>query len=277
MKSIFLLSFFLINLISVAKENLKVITTIVPNSILIEKVLQNRGETLLLVPAGTDIHHFEPTAKNIIFLNDGDIFFYTNDSSEPWVKKISSQLPKKLVIKKLAEEKISHAWLDPVEADRMLLQIEKILNSVSPENTEYFSMNRIAFSKEIQNLHQQYKETLAPYTGKSIVYIGHKSFEALAKRYNINFLTPYKTTSTDAEPTPQDIIKVIKYIRENHIQYIFFEEGESPKMINLIAENTGAIPLALNPIHMIKGDYIEIMQENLNKIMRGLKNESNSN
>ena len=53
------------------------------------------------------------------------------------------------------------------------------------------------------------------------------------------------------------IIKIIKFVKDNNIKYIFFESLMSPKFSETIANETGAKTLVLNPIAGLTKEEIE--------------------
>ncbi len=45
-----------------------------------------------LVPAGTDSHDYEPSAKDMAKIQDADVFVYNNENMEMWVPSIEATL-----------------------------------------------------------------------------------------------------------------------------------------------------------------------------------------
>ena len=66
----------------------------------------------LLIKPGMETHSFDPTPKDIIDIQNADIFIYMGGHSETWVEKIlatSNKLPKKIIkLKDVVEISDSH-------------------------------------------------------------------------------------------------------------------------------------------------------------------------
>ena len=89
---------------------------------------------------------------------------------------------------------------------------------------------------------------------------------------------PLINSSEAQEPSPKDILEMIKQIREKNIKYIFTEEALSPEMADLIAKQTGAQILMLYTIeHITKEEfkqqisYQDFMYKNLENLTKGLE------
>lgn len=65
---------------------LKVVTTIYPVTDLTRKVGGDRVDVDMLVPGGTEPHDWEPTAKDIIRIEEADVFVYNGSGMEGWVE-----------------------------------------------------------------------------------------------------------------------------------------------------------------------------------------------
>jgi len=83
--------------------------------------------------------------------------------------------------------------------------------------------------------------------------------------------------SPDAEPTPERMAQIIRHVRSNGIRYIFFETLVNPKLSEIIASETGAQTLVLNPLEglseneMANGEnYLSIMRMNLTNLQYAL-------
>lgn len=260
-------------------NGLKVFTTIYPNYNLIKPVLGDYGSIVTIVPQNIEIHHFEPSTRDILAINKGDLFFYTSDTLEPWVKNISKNFPESLTIinnsnfVKNSNSKNTHIWLDSISAIDMVHGIASILAKKDPSNKDYFMNNASTYEDKIKLLHSEYMDTLKNCKNRSIIYIGHNSFGYLESRYNLNFLTPYSGYSIDSEPTPNSIQKIIDFGKENNIKYVFYEKGTDSKFAETIARKLDAKTVPLDSLHSTKGDYVELMKANLLLLEKGLKNE----
>ena len=66
------------------KEKLQVMTTFYPMYDFTKEVVGDEGEVELLIPAGTDSHDYEPSAKDMAKIQNADVFVYNNENMETW-------------------------------------------------------------------------------------------------------------------------------------------------------------------------------------------------
>mgnify|MGYP002519192362 CR=1 FL=1 len=110
----------------------------------------------LLIKPGMETHSFDPTPKDIIDIQNADIFIYMGGHSESWVEKIlatSNKLPKKIIkLKDVCEithnheqheaehnhnehEEDEHFWTDSKNAIKMISTILENIIEVDNEKT----------------------------------------------------------------------------------------------------------------------------------------------
>jgi zinc transport system substrate-binding protein len=285
-------------------EKLKVMTTIYPVYEFTNRVGGDKIDVSMLVAPGVEPHDWEPTAQDIVKVKSAKLFLYHGTSLEPIDKILNKDVigdvktveiskgiqalaksaeddeedaPKGTGDKQHQETKLDpHMWLDPVYAQQEVNNIAEALSTVDPQNREYYKKNAESYNKELMQLDQDYKAGLANVTHKDII-TSHTAFAYLSKRYNLQQVG-IMGLSPDAEPTPDKMANVVKFSKENHIKYIFFESIVSPKLSETIAKATGAELLVLNPIESLTNDeksqgknYISIMRENLANLQKALK------
>lgn len=85
-------------------EKLKVYTSFYPLYDFAAKIAGDRADVANLVPPGAEPHDFEPTAKDIIKLSEGDIFIYNGSGFEAWADKVLESIDtSKMVIVNASE------------------------------------------------------------------------------------------------------------------------------------------------------------------------------
>ena len=153
----------------------------------------------------------------------------------------------------------------------------KDLQTAYPALTEKTQKNLANFKTDINNLKTAYLTKLANCKSRDIYHIGHLAFGAIAKNYNLNF-KPLINSSEFQEPSPKDILEMIKQIKEKDIKYIFTEEALPPEMAALIAGQTQTQILMLYTIeHITKKEfdaqitYQDFMYKNLENLTKGLE------
>ena len=76
------------------------------------------------------------------------------------------------------------------------------------------------------------------------------------------------------------LAELAKYIKDNQIKYIYFEENASKKVADTLAKETGVQLDVLNPLERLTGketkageDYISIMESNLKVLEKTTKQD----
>jgi zinc transport system substrate-binding protein len=276
-----------------ANNKINVVTTLFPLYDFARTIGGDKVNVTLLLPPGVEPHSFEPKPSDVIKINQSDIFIYTGSAMEPWAADIIKNIPSTTLVldssngvNKLAEglavgqtatQAIDpHIWLD-YDNDKIIAQaITKLLISKEPDYAVYFQGNANTYQAAISDLDQSYQTKLTSCQSREVVYAGHYAMGYLTHRYNLKY-TAAQGISPDAEPTVQDLAKLVNQINNNHIKYIFYEELSSPKIAETLSAETGAKLLLLNAGHNISKDdlesgatFISIMQKNLDNLIIGL-------
>lgn len=243
-----------------------------------QKVGGDKVEVINLVPTGTEPHDWEPSSHDMLTVSKADVLFYNGLGMESWIDSVKSSVGEGKaeyveLSEGLAEEGASdpHIWLDPQRVIEITNRIESVLSEKDSTNADYYRRNADAFIAQLTELDKTYSETLSPYGGKSIV-VSHEAYSYLCKRYGIEQVA-VEGVIPQSEPSPEQMKNIINYINENDIKYIFFEELLSPKVVQTIADATGAQLLELNPFEGLEqedidagADYISVMRDNLENI-----------
>ena len=67
---------------------LKIISTVFPPYDLAKHIAGDNAEMKILLPPGSEAHTYEPTAKEIIAIQNCDIFLYIGGENEQWADKL---------------------------------------------------------------------------------------------------------------------------------------------------------------------------------------------
>lgn len=77
------------------KEKLLITAEIYPFYEWTKNIVKDKADVVLLISDGTDIHNWQPVAKNMLLLTqETDLFIHAGGESDFWVEKISGQMKK---------------------------------------------------------------------------------------------------------------------------------------------------------------------------------------
>lgn len=243
---------------------------------LVKNLVKDNADLTMLMPPGVEPHSFEPLPKDILKIQNAKTFFYIDKTLEPWAYEIKKDNAFELGADLALKNQI-HIWMN---FDKALLMTKRAADDIHknyPELSKYLNANLNTFDKEITNLKKAYSIGLENCKNRDIYHIGHLAFDELAKNYNLNF-KPLINSSQAQEPSPKDILEMIKQIKEKNIKYIFTEEALPPDMADLIAQQTNTQILMLYTIeHITKEEfdkqisYQDFMYKNLENLVKGLE------
>ncbi len=273
-----------------------IVTTLFPEYDFTKQIVKDKYDVVLLLPPGTDPHHFEPSPQDIATIHHATLLIYTNTMIEPWIDSITKNLPESVAVVNASEGiplldadghsdndehnhtgKDPHVWLDPVNAKHMVQTIYTTLAQKDPQNKAFYKKNTEEYTKKLDELDHIISHTLGGITEKTVLSGGHFAFRYFAKRYGLTFESPYKGFSPEAEPTPQNMVEFIKRFKASGQTTIFYEEMVNPKLAKTLAEQTnGKLALLHGAHNMTKNEldsgvtYIRIMEENLGRLSAAL-------
>jgi zinc transport system substrate-binding protein len=276
-------------------KKLKVITTLFPLYDMAKNIGADKAEVSLLLPPGVEAHSFEPKPSDIVKINEADVFVYTGKFMEPWAEDvIKGAVNKNLIVVDAsrgtkmipgvfhdADEPAGsldpHIWLDFDNAKIMIKNIVQVFQFKDNAHKDFYEQKANDYSNELTELDTLYKTTLATCKDREIVCGGHYAFGYLAKRYGLKYLAA-QGVSPDAEPTANDLVKLVEQIKKDKIKYVFYEELTSPKIAETIAGETNAKMLLLNAAHNLSRDqfeqglsFFDILKGDLDNLKVGLE------
>jgi len=278
-----------------------IVTTLFPFYDITTKLVNDKAEVSLLLPPGVEPHTFEPTPQDIIRIQEADIFIYTGDIMEPWVKDIVANIPSSVKIinasdgislikstddhnhenegkkTKTGSDLDPHFWLNLNNSITATQNISKSIFSLNLLDNNVLEQNTKNIISDFEKLDAEYQNTLSKCKNKTILQAGHRTFEYLANKYNLDYITT-EELSPNSDTSAKDIAKLITEIKENKAKTIFSEELIEPRIANTISSETGASILELNGAHNISSEqfkskvsFIDIMKQNLENLSIGLE------
>jgi zinc transport system substrate-binding protein len=171
-----------------------------------------------------------------------------------------------------------HIWLDLGNAQIMVQTIADAFADKDPDNKDFYLKNANEYNTKLIHLDRHFKDTFLSCRHKTLIYGGHFAFGYFAKRYGLEYISPYEGFSPNAEPTPKAIVELIKKLKASGTNYVYYEELLDPKIARTIASETGAKLELLHGAHNVSKDglsrgvtFLEIMEDNLKKLSVGLE------
>ncbi len=171
-----------------------------------------------------------------------------------------------------------HFWFDPLRVRGAVEEVAFRLSTLDPDGADYYRDNAASYVRELGELHTWIEDQVAavPMEDRLLV-TSHDSFQYFAVRYGFEVVGAIFPTSTEAEPTAQDLAALVETIEHEGARVVFGENIHSDRLAQRIAEETGASVVgslytgSLGEPGGEAGTYIEMMRFNATTIVEALK------
>ncbi len=264
------------------------------------------GDTVTIdtiVPAGVDVHTFEPSPADAEKLADADLIVMNGLGLDEWVLtllegagkteadvlELGEDLTGFEYIKSIEEDLEAgaatddlghggtdpHIWLDPSGAQ---LYMERIAKRVSDDRADLADRIALAFGEGLDQLTALKNDVAAKYAAipaeKRRIVTFHDAFGYYARAYGIT-IVGVAVEAPGQDPSAQEIAALIKAIRAAGVTSVFSEVQFPSKVLDQIAAETGAVVLEdlySDALGAAPADtYVGAMQKNADAILASFK------
>jgi len=248
-----------------------------------------------IVPAGIDVHTFEPAPSDVSTIADADLVLMNGIGLDEWVVAlVDAAKQSNANVLRLGEglegygfqylftessnswrARDPHVWLDPTAAE---LYLQQIASRVVEDRPELTSVIRSALEKGRSSLRSLSQEvqlifSAIPADRRKIVTF-HDAFRYYARAYGIT-IVGVAIASPGQDPSAREIAALIDAIRAAGVTTVFSEVQFPSKVLNSIAAETGATVLAdlySDALGAAPGDtYIGAMRANATAIAASMQ------
>jgi zinc/manganese transport system substrate-binding protein len=224
---------------------------------MVKQVGGDRVEVTTLVGPDGDAHVFDPTPADAKMLAGADILFVNGLGFEGWMDRLekSSGFTGKTVVastgvkpQTMVEEEGGepetitdpHAWQSLANGKLYVANIRDGLIAADPQGKAVYEANAAKYLDEIAKEEALVKQAIAtlPPARRRII-TSHDAFGYFADAYGLEVIAP-EGVSTESEASAQDVAKIIRQIRAEHIPAVFIENITDHRLLDQIAAETGA-------------------------------------
>ncbi len=165
-----------------------------------------------------------------------------------------------------------HYWLDPLNGKIIARNICNGLEKISPENKNFFETNLKKFIEQIDKRMKSWNSAMAGFNGTKVIAY-HNEWCYFENRFGLN-IVDFLEPKPGIPPTPMQLVKIIKEIKENSIKVIMTSPYFSTSSSNVVSKQTGAKTLVLatsvGAFDSIK-TYFDLFDFNINLFREALK------
>jgi zinc transport system substrate-binding protein len=280
-------------------EGLRIVAVNFPAFDFARQVCGDLARVSLLLPPGVESHAYEPSARDIISIQDCDLFIYTGGFNDSWVEEVLGSLDREVPALRMMdcvsllkeelkegmedheeddeEEFDQHVWTSPANAVLIVRAIEEALCRIDPENQEVYAENAEEYVSELDALDESFREFFAGAETKTLIFGDRFPFRYFAEEYGLDYYAAFPGCSSEAEPSAATVAFLIDKVREEGVRTVFYIEFSNHLVADSIAEATGAKTAMLHSCHNVArqeleegATYISLMERNLETLKGAL-------
>ena len=233
--------------------------TIAPLRAIVEEVTGGDYNVEILVPKGASPETFEPTAKQLMALNNAEQIFSVGlinfEQSLVGSVKESERLVNLSKGVELLEGSCSHCghhhahgidphiWTSPRALKRMVENIGEAMHRIAPDSVKYCE-NRDKLLHKLDMLDSLCSNNINAKRVDAIM-IYHPAFTYYAHDYSIEQIA---VEQDGKEPSPKQLTALVERAREHHITKILIQPQYSKDKLRALALECGADIVEVDPL-----------------------------
>lgn len=255
-----------------------------------------------LMRPGSNLHHFEPTAKEMAEATGAQLVLATGKNMEPYLQRLRDALPSCVRIVELgdavpdaavpagahrhdaasgehhAEDCCDHGpndphwWHTPANMKRAGRRLAAVLAETDPDYAEEYRARAREWNREMDKLDAEARVALdAIPPEKRILVTGHASMCHFCEAYGFVPIAAQGISMEDEGHT-SGLADLLARLRECGAGAIFTEINASPKMLDTIAKQLGipTLPLITDGNDTAHRDFASMFRYNVAAIVRAL-------
>lgn len=275
----------------------KICATIFPQFDFARSIAGDLAEVSMLLPPGGESHTYEPTPKDIMTIQNSDIFIYTGGESDSWLDEVLKTLDTddikilnlmQICGKTQAEAhsddgeehqhyKDEHLWTSPKNAVLICDAIFEALKKCDGENEKYYRERYLDYKNELIGLDAELLQLVNNAKRKTLVFADRFPFAHFAKAYGLECYSAFSGCAEETEASISSVAKLIEKVKEEKIPVVFHIEFSNRTLADTVSQETGAKPLLLHSCHSVTTEeldggvtYVELMRRNAKALKEAL-------
>jgi zinc/manganese transport system substrate-binding protein len=259
---------------------------------LVKNVGGERVAVATLVGPNGDAHVYSPSPADAKTLSQAKLVFTNGLGFEGWigrlVKSSNTRAPNVVVSKGVKPRKSAdahdhgggdpHAWQSVANVKLYVANIRDALAAADPAGRDAYAANAAAYLERLDALDREVRAAVARIAPeRRRIITTHDAFGYFQDAYGLAFVAP-QGVSTDAEASARDLARIIQQVRKQKIPAVFLENVSDPRLLQRIAEETGAKiggTLYSDALTDEKGPaptYIDLIRHNIRTLSAALTN-----
>lgn len=276
------------------ETKLQIVCTSFPAYDFAREIAGDRAELTLLIKPGSEVHSYEPTPKDMIRIQESDLFICTGGESEQWAKTLITPELNTIYMMDCVDtveesadgiynaedgepELDEHVWTSPLNAIKISEEICNVLCKLDTDNAEAYKTNFAAYMAQLMALDREFRQVIKNSGKHTLVFADRFPMRYFALEYGLDCYAAFPGCSSETEPSAKTVAYLIDRVREDKIPAVLYMEFSNQKMADVICEDTGCKKLPFYSAHSVSAEqfeqgasYLDLMRINLNSLKEAL-------
>ncbi|MCI0637753.1 MAG: zinc ABC transporter substrate-binding protein [Gemmataceae bacterium] len=248
-----------------------------------------------ILGADIDPHTYKATTADTRLISQADVILYSGLHLEGKMGEIFERMSRKIPTFAVAEyldnsliledeDKAHdpHVWFDVSLWSQAVGIVRDVLVKFDPKNAADYTDRAEKYQVRLAKLHDWAKKEIATIPKEQRVLItSHDAFQYFGAAYDVE-VKGIQGISTDAEASVKDIRDLVQFITKRNVKAVFVETSVNPRNMRSLIEGCEAsghkvleggelFSDAMGPENTPTGNYIGMIEHNVNTIVRALK------
>lgn len=276
------------------KSKLQIVCTSFPAYDFAREIAGDRAELTLLIKPGSEVHSYEPTPKDMIRIQESNLFICNGGESEQWVEELLTPELNTIYMMDCVDtveesadgiynaedgepELDEHVWTSPLNAIKISEEICNALCKLDATNAEAYKTNFTAYKAQLMALDREFRQVVKDSGKHTLVFADRFPMRYFALEYGLDCYAAFPGCSSETEPSAKTVAYLIDRVREDKIPAVLYMEFSNQKMADVICEDTGCRKLPFYSAHSVSAEqfeqgvsYLDLMRINFNSLKEAL-------
>lgn len=276
------------------ETKLQIVCTSFPAYDFAREIAGDRAELTLLIKPGSEVHSYEPTPKDMIRIQESDLFICNGGESEQWAETLITPKLNTIYMMDCVDtveesadgiynaedgepELDEHVWTSPLNAIKISEEICNALCKLDAANAEAYKTNFTAYKAQLMALDREFRQVIKNSGKHTLVFADRFPMRYFALEYGLDCYAAFPGCSSETEPSAKTVAYLIDRVREDKIPAVLYMEFSNQKMADVICEDTGCRKLPFYSAHSVSAEqfeqgvsYLDLMRINLNSLKEAL-------
>ena len=261
------------------------------------EIAGDRAQITLLLKPGAEVHSYEPSPKDIIRIQESDLFICNGGESEDWVESLIDDDANVIYMMDCVDaveesdegiysasgdengetELDEHVWTSPLNAVKIARRICDVLCEADKDGSREYIVNFEVYKTKLLDLDIRFRTTVLQAERSTLVFADRFPMRYFALEYGLDYYAAFPGCASETEPSAKTVAFLIDHVREEDIPAVLYMEFSNEKMADIICEDTGCKKLPFYSAHSVTAEqfeagvtYLELMEINLDSLKEAL-------